>query len=78
MACLAARYARGGLRMKTATEIPQAALGELAETYTFGKLFPDGSLVEPVASRDGNGLDLLFKSGKKVRIARKIELEGRL
>jgi hypothetical protein len=64
--------------MRKADYTPQDATGERPVTYTLGEFFPDGSLVEPVASRDGGGLDLLFKNGGKGRIAQEIEHEGRL
>jgi len=45
---------------------------------TFGQTFADGSLIDLVASANGDQLDLLFWDGESIVIAPKIEHGGRI
>ena len=45
---------------------------------TFGEIFPDGSLMEVVASATGDQPNLLLFDGKSTFIARQIEHGGRI
>jgi hypothetical protein len=45
---------------------------------TFGEIFPDGSLIEPVASATGAQPNLLLSTGNAITIAPQVEYNGRI
>ena len=62
--------------MKQSASLPDRKSGKMPVHHTFGRFFPDGSLIEAVSSREGNHLVLLRKIGENIRIDQHIEHEG--